>query len=98
MPYITQEHRTSLDSAIEKLAKDLGPIVKDERQVLRIAGNLNYTITRLCALAIGRPSYAKVALVTGVLENVKQEFYRRVAAPYEDHKIESNGDVPEYLD
>jgi len=29
----------------------------------------------------------------GVLENVKQEMYRRLAAPYEDKKAEENGDV-----
>ena len=29
----------------------------------------------------------------GVLECIKQEFYRRVAAPYEDIKIVENGDV-----
>ena len=29
----------------------------------------------------------------GVLECCKLEFYRRVAAPYEDIKIEENGDV-----
>jgi hypothetical protein len=34
--------------------------------------------------------------MTGVLENIKQEFYRRAAAPYEDRKINQNGDVKEY--
>jgi len=33
---------------------------------------------------MGNTSYAKVAMLTGVLENVKQEFYRRVAVPYEE--------------
>lgn len=31
--------------------------------------------------------------ILGVLECVKLELYRRVAAPYEDRKIEENGDV-----
>jgi hypothetical protein len=98
MPYITQEHRQNLDPVIEKLCKDLGPMVKDERQVLKTAGNLNYTLTRICNQVMGKPSYAKIAIITGVLENVKQEFYRRVAAGYEDEKIQVNGDVPEYTD
>jgi len=34
-----------------------------------------------------------VATVTGVLECAKLELYRRIAAPYEDTKIEENGDV-----
>jgi len=29
----------------------------------------------------------------GVLECVKQEFYRRRAVPYEEEKIEENGDI-----
>jgi hypothetical protein len=45
---------------------------------------------------MGTPSYTKVAMITGVLENVKQEFYRRVAESYEDKKIVENGDIKEY--
>jgi hypothetical protein len=43
-----------------------------------------------------QPSYNKIAMITGVLENIKQEFYRRIAAPYEDTKIIQNGDIKEY--
>ena len=39
----------------------------------------------------------KIAVSTGVLENIKQEFYRRVALPYEEKKIIENGDIKEYL-
>jgi hypothetical protein len=35
-------------------------------------------------------------MATGVIENVKQEFYRRLASKYEDAKIEQNGDIIEY--
>jgi hypothetical protein len=35
-------------------------------------------------------------MITGVLENIKQEYYRRVAEPYEDKKIIENGDIKEY--
>lgn len=59
------------------------------------AGELNYAITKL-ALAYfldmgGR--YAQINDVLGALEGAKLEFYRRVAAPYEDQKIIENGDV-----
>ena len=40
-----------------------------------------------------RRRYASIARATGVLENVKQEFYRRYAAPYEDEQRERSGDV-----
>lgn len=57
------------------------------------AGELNFYITMIVKEWVGKPSYSKIATATGVLENVKQEFYRRLAAPYEDAKIAENGDV-----
>jgi hypothetical protein len=45
---------------------------------------------------MGTPSYPKIAIITGVLENIKQEYYRRVASTYEDQKISQNGDIKEY--
>jgi hypothetical protein len=38
-------------------------------------------------------NYANINEVIGVLECAKLEIYRRVAAPYEDEKIDQNGDV-----
>jgi hypothetical protein len=37
--------------------------------------------------------YQQIAEVMGALAATQAEFYRRVAAPYEDRKIEENGDV-----
>ena len=45
---------------------------------------------------MGKTSYTKIAVATGVLENIKQEFYRRIASSYEDKKIIENGDIKEY--
>jgi len=59
------------------------------------AGDLNYVVTQL-SLAFLKGvgiNYNDIALVTGVLTNVNQEFYRRLASPYEDSKIKLNGDV-----
>ena len=59
-------------------------------------GTLNYIITRLCdywCRDSGEANYEKYNMVIGVLECVKQEFYRRQVAPYEDEKCEENGDV-----
>jgi len=93
MPYIEPKIRVKLDPHIENLAKAL---LEDRPFNLDGAGHLNYAITRLVMLTAfpeGRRSYSGIALVTGVLENVKQEFYRRVAAPYEHGKMMVNGDV-----
>jgi hypothetical protein len=38
-------------------------------------------------------SYQNINELIGVLECAKLELYRRVASPYEDEKIQSNGDV-----
>lgn len=58
-------------------------------------GELNYMITDLISHYFeahgGR--YQQINDVLGALEAAKLEFYRRVAAPYEDTKIIENGDV-----
>lgn len=58
-------------------------------------GELNFQISTLCAEYLRRygVSYAIVNEVIGALECAKMELYRRIAAPYEDTKIEQNGDV-----
>lgn len=38
-------------------------------------------------------TFTTMSQIIGVLESVKQEFYRRVVAPYEEEKIKENGDV-----
>lgn len=103
MPYIDKKRREKLDGAILDLRSALEKQVSTEtyptlspEQILEISGDLNYCISRICAGLIGSPSYKKIAVVTGVLENVNQELYRRLASTYEDEKIESNGDIPEY--
>ena len=91
MPYIPKEDRPEIDKNIEPLAevvkKGAGKYGGDYE------GILNYTITKLVLLVLPERRYKHVARITGVLENVKQEFYRRFAAKYEDEQIEKNGDV-----
>jgi hypothetical protein len=54
---------------------------------------LNYACTRVALGVIPERRYASIALVSGVLHNIADEFYRRYAVPYEDQKIKDNGDV-----
>lgn len=58
-------------------------------------GELNYEITMLLKSYFyangGR--YQQINDVLGALEGAKLEFYRKIAAPYEDEKIKQNGDV-----
>lgn len=59
------------------------------------AGELNYEITCLIQTYIKNngKDYQNINDVIGALEGAKLEFYRRIVAPYEDLKIEENGDV-----
>lgn len=91
MPYIEKKDRAALDAAIDKVVGSLSGKPMDQS-----LGDLNYVLSRTVAGLVGTPSYAKIAMVTGVLENVKQELYRRMASPYEDKKILENGDISEY--
>ena len=102
MPYINENQRELIDQSIDdlkdqiKYALEINDREVTDSDMLKIAGVLNYSITRLCASIIDNISYGKISIITGVLENVKQEFYRRAASPYEDKKITQNGDVKEY--
>ena len=57
-------------------------------------GELNYLITELVKVYMTtNHGYQAINDVVGALEGAKLEFYRRIAAPYEDLKIADNGDV-----
>ena len=58
-------------------------------------GQLNYRITEILRQYIEEKglSYHTINDIVGALESAKLEFYRRVAVPYENGKIETNGDV-----
>ena len=79
MPYISTEDRNDLDN----------------RAMPETAGELNYMISALLDdyLVEKGKNYANINEVIGMLECAKLELYRRVAAPYEDEKIDQNGDV-----
>ncbi len=87
MPYIRPERRALYDEALAALSASVTSETSD--------GDLNYIITRALDDWLSKRglSYAAIAGVVGVLETAKLEFYRRMAAPYEDEKIAANGDV-----
>lgn len=78
------------------------PYIKNSREMLKdrvmkphSAGDLNFLITSEIDeyLSYKGLCYDHINEVIGVLECAKLELYRRIAAPYEDQKIEENGDV-----
>lgn len=87
MPYIEPESRIEYDSHIKALVDKLALFDFNP-------GHLNYVITAIILKAWkAAPKYATIVKLTGMLVNVKDEFYRRYAGPYEDEKIKENGDV-----
>ena len=100
MPYIKPEHRVKIDADIEALAKKISDIAKEDGDEGAYAGLLNYTITRLSLrVAInlfGGVRYKIGGMLSGVWNNVSEEFYDKVMRPYEDKQAAKNGNVPEY--
>lgn len=79
MPYIRSERREEL---------------MGEGEVPNTPGELNFFLTKLLLEYLPEtPGYTDYNNVIGVLECCKLEMYRRAVAPYEDKKIEENGDV-----
>jgi hypothetical protein len=87
MPYILMEDRPKYEEALTTLINTLKAQPLDH-----IDGELNYIITRILKEAYPL-RYFNINRAIGVLEACKLEYYRRVAAPYEDTKITQNGDV-----
>ncbi len=84
MPYITPDRRAAFDALLERMA----PEVQSE-------GELNYCIYKLATLVIGRigESYSNLSMCSSAMEHAKLEWYRRRLVPYEDKKIDENGDI-----
>ncbi len=91
MPYITKELREQLDPSIELLFAELD-YMGDSKN---LAGLMNYSISALISKLLDTKglNYHNINELIGMLECAKLELYRRVASPYEDDKIKSNGDV-----
>lgn len=84
MPYIKPEERRKFEYAAAVLA-----------QQIETPGQLNFVITTILVHYWNRVgiAYDKLNEVIGVLECAKMEAYRRLIGPYEDKKIDENGDV-----
>lgn len=84
MPYIDSSSRSDLKDKFVHAGRSI-----------QNAGELNYFITKILDQYISTKgkNYQNLNEVIGVLECAKLEIYRRIIAPYEDTKIEQNGDV-----
>ena len=99
MPYINEEERVELDSQIDNMIlaiRNNKTNLNNPHDFSNYLGRINYCFSRIIYGVMRDVSYRNIAMVTGVLENIKQEYYRRIAEPYEDIKIRQNGDIKEY--
>ena len=87
LPYIKPENRVKYETVLDELIGILKSLPVGE-----LDGELNFVVTKMLK-EIYPLRYFSINRAVGVLECIKQEFYRRVAAPYEDRKIKEAGDV-----
>jgi len=87
LPYIKPENRVKYEKVLEELISILKSLPMEN-----VDGELNYVVTKMLK-EIYPLRYFHINRAVGVLECIKLEFYRRVAAPYEDKKIKDCGDV-----
>jgi len=96
MPYIKSEDRRHYDDLIVDLCNRLRLNNSNNNS---LCGSLNYIIFKIAKVITepqylgGERSYARFNAIGGALECCKTEISRRLVAPYEDQKIEENGDV-----
>jgi len=81
MPYIAPFRRPQLDALVQLM------IEAD----LRANGDLNYILYAFCVRNI-TPGYGSYKNFCGELRQCATEIERRLLGPYEDKKIEENGD------
>jgi hypothetical protein len=87
LPYIRPKKREKYRKVLDELIGILKSSSVEETD-----GELNYIVTKILK-EVYPLRYFHLNRAIGVLECIKQEYYRRVAAPYEDTKMRESGDV-----
>ena len=80
MPYINSDRRFAIDEGSQP----------------RTSGELNYLITVAIVNYLKNAqliTYQTMNDIVGALDNAKDEFRRRIQHPYENAKMQENGDV-----
>jgi len=100
MPYIKRDQRDKYKKFLIEASHiinaktpsgDLNYIITN---LIHLAGNLKIEIDlREFSLIHEKLSYARLNELIGVLECVKQEFYRKIITPYEEKKEKENGRI-----
>ena len=87
MPYIKQDERMQYEEPLNSLI-EIFEFNKNN------PGHINYVFSSIVKEVFkNNTCYAEANKLMGVLESVKQEFYRQSVAIYEDEKLDENGDI-----
>lgn len=88
MPYIKKQDREQYTELLNNLAAKV-----PQDRTMR-PGHMNYIVSKLIDLVYGKEMrYADYNEVHGMLHCADLEFSRRRTSPYEDLKIEQEGDI-----
>jgi len=101
MPYIRRELRDQYEKAINDILEIFKKYNADDNGLNirpKADGEMNYIITKLIDGAYSNLGYAEYNRAIGILECLKLEFYRRKISPYEDKKIQQNGEVYQHFE
>lgn len=88
MPYIKKEKRGWFNGYINAIVNLIVRREKNDTNSL-----VAYVIYKIIKYIYGKPSWEVMSDGIKVLDSVKEEFRRRELFPYENRKIEENGDV-----
>lgn len=95
MPYIDQTQRDLLNPIIDELV-DMIVSMKLDDETINVEGCLNYSVTKILHRVYGNSQstrYSELNNAVGLLECIKLEYYRKVAAPYENQREFENGEI-----
>jgi hypothetical protein len=89
MPYLKKQDKNKFNKIITQVKK----------QPPQTAGEINYLVTEIIHLYLASKglNYQHINDIVGALDGAKVEFQRRIVGPYEDLKIQENGDVGRLL-
>lgn len=96
MPYINMIQRRDVDKELNALINNLMEVDSES-----LPGIVNYCVSKMLWSLCGKghsegvKRYHRMNAMIGALQCVQLELYRRVVVPYEDEKIEQEGDIIE---
>ena len=90
MPYIRQVDREKYAETLDALLNLLDGVPKEKKY-----GHINFCVTYLLKYLTyeKQTTYDDYNSIIGVLECIKQEFYRKLISVYEDVKEKENGGI-----